>query len=100
MRILNAYDDRCLMDVIVHPHALKHLLKDEVLYAWASVTVCVRREAEQEPWRWLAIGWLSDGRDVELVAVEIATGWLIIHAKHPVEKKFFREIMVTTRRMQ
>ena len=38
------------------------------------------------------IGWLPDGRSVELVAVELVRGWLIIHALSPVQKKFWQEI--------
>ena len=62
------------MDVEIHPNAKKHLTE------------------KQEPPRWLAIGWLSDGRSVELVAVELVRGWLIIHALSPVQKKFWQEI--------
>ena len=60
--------------------------------AWLAVTECIRRESEDEPPRWLAIGWLPDGRSVELVAVELIRGWLIIHALSPVQKKFWQEI--------
>lgn len=84
--------------VEIHPNALKHLGEDEVLEAWAGVSKCIRRESPQEPPRWLAVGWLRDGRDVELVAVETTEGWLIIHAKHPVEPKFANEIERTERR--
>lgn len=63
-----------------------------MLGAWFAVTECIRRESEDEPPRWLAIGWLPDGRSVELVAVELIRGWLIIHALPPVQKKFWQEI--------
>ena len=56
------------------------------------------RESDGEPPRWLVVGWLPDGRDVELVAVGLSTGWLVIHAKSPVEKKFRQEIERTERR--
>lgn len=68
------------MDVEIHPNAKKHLTEKQVLGAWFAVTECIRRESEDEPPRWLAIGWLPDGRSVELVAVELIRGWLIIHA--------------------
>ena len=58
------------MDVEIHPNAKKHLTEQQVL----------------------AIGWLPDGRSVELVAVELVRGWLIIHALSPVQKKFWQEI--------
>ena len=59
------------MDVEIHPNAKKHLTEKQVLSAWLAVTECIRRESKDEPPRWLAIGWLSDGRSVELVAVEL-----------------------------
>ena len=80
------------MDVEIRPNAKKHLTEKQALGAWLAVTECVRRESEEEPPRWLAIGWLPDGRSVELVAVELIRGWLIIHALPPVQKKFWQEI--------
>lgn len=80
------------MDVEIHPNAKKHLTEKQVLGAWRAVTECIRRESEDEPPRWLAIGWLPDGRSVELVAVELIRGWLIIHAMSPVQKQFWQEI--------
>lgn len=62
------------MDVEIHPNAKKHLTEKQVLSAWLAVTECIRRESKDEPPRWLAIGWLSDGRSVELVAVELVRG--------------------------
>jgi hypothetical protein len=82
----------------VHPNALKHLAEDEVRHAWRSVTKCIQRESYDEPPRWLAIGWLPNGDAVELIAVETVAGWLIIHAKSPIEPKFSREIERTERR--
>lgn len=46
------------MDVEIHPNAKKHLTEKQVLSAW------------------LAVGWLPDGRSVELVAVELVRGGL------------------------
>ena len=80
------------MDVEIHPNAKKHLTEKQVYGAWLAVTECIRRESEDEPLRWLAIGWLPDGRSVELVAVELIRGWLIIHALSLVQKKFWQEI--------
>lgn len=75
------------MDVEIHPNAKKHLTEKQVLGAWLAVTECIRRESEDEPPR-----WLPDGRSVELAAVELIRGWLIIHALSPVQKKFWQEI--------
>ena len=80
------------MGVEIHPNAKKHLTGKQVLGAWLAVDECIRRESEDEPPRWLAIGWLPDGRSVELVAVELIRGWLIIHALSPVQKEIWQEI--------
>ena len=81
----------------IHPNALKHLDRDDVLYAWSSVTKCIQRASDDEPPRWLCVGWLPNGASVELIAVETMTGWLIIHAMSPVQRKFAEEIRRTER---
>lgn len=86
------------MEPEIHPNALKHLSRAEVLQAWGSVTKSIMRESPQEPPRWLMVGWLADGRDVELIVVETVSGWLVIHAMAPVQSKFAREIEDTERR--
>ena len=85
-------------NVEIHPHALKHLTEDEVMVAWLSVQESIRRERDQDPPRWLCVGWLPDGRSVELIAVETVTGWLVIHAMSPVQPAFAREIEKAKRR--
>ena len=82
----------------IHPNALKHLSHEEVLSAWDSVTKCIQRASNDEPPRWLCVGWLPNGASVELIAVETVFGWLIIHAMTPVQPKFAREIKMTERR--
>lgn len=86
------------METTVHPNALKHISEEEVRYAWGTVSKCIQRQSKDEPPRWLAIGWLPDGRPVEIIAVELITGWLIIHANSPVAKKFSKEIEQAERR--
>lgn len=86
------------MGLQIHSNALKHLSEDEVIFAWNSVVKCIRRESDDEPPRWLCIGWLSSGATVELIAVETLTGWLVIHAKSPAQPKFLKEIELTERR--
>ena len=86
------------MDPQIHPNALKHLNREQVLQAWYSVAKSIRRESNDEPPRWLCVGWLPDGRTVELIAVELTSGWLIIHAKSPIQPKFLKEIERTERR--
>lgn len=80
------------MEPEIHPNALKHLTRNEVLKAWGSVTKSICRSVRDEPPRWLCLGWLPDGRSVELIAVEHLGGWLIIHALAPVQPKFAKEI--------
>lgn len=79
------------MDVEIHPNAKKHLTENRCLVP-GSRFLSVFAASRNEPPRWLAIGWLPDGRSVELVAVELIRGWLIIHALSPVQKKFWQEI--------
>lgn len=86
------------MDPEIHPNALKHLTREEVLQAWWSITKSIRRESDDEPPRWLSLGWLPCGESVELISVETASGWLIIHAFCPVRPNFAREIERTERR--
>lgn len=86
------------MDPEIHPNALNHLSRSELLLAWRSITKSIRRESNDEPPRWLSIGWLANGESVEIISVETSSGWLIIHANSPVQKKFAREIEATERR--
>lgn len=86
------------MEPEIHKNALKHLSRDEVLSAWGNVVKCIQRASDDEPPHWLCVGWLPDGRSVELVAVETIFGWLIIHANSPIQPKFAREIQETERR--
>lgn len=86
------------MEPELHKNALKHLSRKEVLSAWRNVVKSIQRAGDDEPPRWLCIGWLPDGRSVELIAVETVFGWLIIHAKSPIQPKFAKEIQETERR--
>ena len=86
------------MEVELHRNACKHLSEDDVLHAWGTMSICIRRESDDEPPRWLGIGWLEDGSSVELIAVELMNGWLIIHANAPVQPKFAKEIERARRR--
>ena len=83
------------MEPEIHRNALKHLGREEALSAWGNVVMCIQRESEDEPPRWLCVGWLPDGRSVELIAVETIYGWLIIHANSPIQPKFAMEIRET-----
>ena len=61
----------------IHPNALKHLSEAEVRQAWNAVAKSIQRCGTQEPPRWLMVGWLPDGREVELIAVETVSGLLL-----------------------
>lgn len=86
------------LDAEIHPNALKHLTAEQVGCAWRSVTKSIKRQSDDEPPRWLCIGWLPTGVAVELVVVEQMDGWLIIHANAPVQKKFAAEMERAERR--
>ncbi len=86
------------MEPLIHPNVLKHLSRAEVLEAWASVTKSIQKASNDEPPRWLMVGWLASGASAELIAVETTDGWLAIHANSPVQKKFVKEIEETERR--
>lgn len=86
------------MEPEIHPNALKHLSREEVLAAWDSVAKSIQRTSDDEPPRWLMIGWLPSGASVELIAVETTFGWLVIHAMSPVQKKFKDEVERIERR--
>jgi hypothetical protein len=87
------------MNPQIHQNALKHLTRQQVLHAWNSVSKSIQRQSPDEPPRWLMIGWLPSGASVEIVAVEITSGWLIIHANSPAQKKFLNEITRAERRL-
>ena len=82
----------------IHTNALKHLTEEEVLYAWDCVVKTLRRDNGSDPPQYLSIGFLKDGRSVELIYVEYfnqceqTMKWLIFHAMSPVQKKFQNEI--------
>lgn len=75
-------------------------MRKEVLSAWGNVVENIQRASDDEPPRWLCVGWLPEGRSVELIAVETIFGWLIIHAMTPIQPKTAQEITDTKRRTQ
>lgn len=82
------------MNIIVEPHALKHGLSvSEIRYAWATIMASRLRGDDSEPPRWIAIGWLPDGRLAQMVAIEDNKGdWRIFHAMTPPTKSFCKEL--------
>ncbi len=82
----------------IHMHALKHLSEEDVLDAWYSAAESIKRSSNDDPARWLSIGFCAKGA-VELISVENEDGFLIIHANKLTEK-FRKEIDEVKRRMQ
>ncbi len=88
----------------IHPNALKHLTEEQVRYAWNSVVKTIQRENDCDPPQYMSIGFLKNGKSVELIYVEYfnesqqKAKWLIFHAMSPVQKKFQKEIEEIERR--
>ncbi|MDR1189527.1 MAG: hypothetical protein LBK95_19095 [Bifidobacteriaceae bacterium] len=65
----------------VHPHALKHGLAPEDIGAAFSSGQDAAMLVDEDPPRWLMVGFDTAGRTVELVVIEQASGgYLVIHA--------------------
>ncbi len=80
------------MDVIIHPHALKHgLTEDEVCYAWENF---VRRQSRATPRtdQIVAIGVTRQGKMVQMIGIMKPYGTLVYHALTPPTKKFLKEL--------
>lgn len=91
--LLNFDDD----EPKLHPHALKHLTREQVLDAWFSSQESVPRNCKDEPIRWLSVGFCSIGA-VELISIELKDRYMIIHADK-LQKKFWKEIEQIKRRI-
>lgn len=79
-------------EVMVHPHALKHgLREDEILFAWENFLVRQNRASPRED-EVVCIGITRDGHDVQMIGVIGQMGTLIVHAMHPVTEKVRREV--------
>lgn len=75
------------MRVIIHAHAFQHGLSEEqvrVAFDTGSSEARIRRrDAESDPPRWGVVGFDNEARPVELVAVDVMGGdVLIIHARY------------------
>lgn len=75
------------MRIRIHPHALRHGLTEERIF-WAFHMAAVEerireRDRDTEPPRWGIIGIDKDGRAIEMVAVSLTGGEvLVIHANN------------------
>ena len=80
------------MRAFVAEHALKHgLTEREVLFAWNNCIKMQQRPAPQEEYV-AAIGCTRKGALVQLVAIIVEDGCLIIHAMAPPTEKVLREL--------
>lgn len=82
------------MRINIRPHALKHgLSESEICYAWKTIFKSAHRDTGETPDRWIAIGWLPDGRQAQMVAIKDRDGnWEIFHAMSPPTKKVMKEL--------
>ena len=80
------------MAAFVVEHALKHGLTEcEILYAWGNYVRMQQRPAPDEEYV-AAVGCTQAGDMVQMVAVIVEDGRLIIHAMTPPTSKVLREL--------
>ena len=80
------------MSVFVAEHALKHgLTESEILYAWENYVRMQQRSAPHEEYV-VAVGCTQMGDMVQMVAVIVEDGYLIIHAMRPPTRKVLQEL--------
>jgi len=80
------------MAVMVAEHALKHgLTESEIVYAWENYVRMQQRLAPDEEYI-AAVGCTRSGDMVQMVAVVVEDGYLIIHAMAPPTTKVLREL--------
>ena len=79
------------MAAIIAEHALKHgLTESEILYAWNNYVRMQQRPAPNEEYV-AAIGCTQSGDMVQMVAVIVEDGYLVIHAMTPPTTKVLKE---------
>jgi hypothetical protein len=85
------------MDFGISVHKRVHerhpeLTDDDVLAAWEDSIMSISRIAK-DPLEYVAIGFDSKGRLIEMAAVRLTSGnWLIFHAMTPPSKRTFHEL--------
>jgi len=81
--------------VLIHPrigNLHPELTNKDVLDAWDKV-IHSKTRLDKQPYECIAVGMDSTGRLVEMVAIRLASGdMLIFHAKTPPTKKTLREL--------
>ena len=85
-------------DIVVYEHALKHgLTEEQICHAWKNAVVCARIERMNEVVDYVAIGFDTNGRPIEMTAREKEFGILIYHANTPPIPRALRELGLTGR---
>lgn len=80
--------------VVIHPRVMERhpeLSEEDVRGAWLCYVSMARREGVDD--YYVAVGFDSRGRAIEMVAVEMIDGsWYICHALTPPAKSVLREL--------
>lgn len=78
--------------MIIAEHALKHgLTESEILHAWKNYVRMQQRPAPNEEYV-AAIGYTQAGDMVQMVAVIVEDGHLVIHVMTPPTVKVLKEL--------
>ena len=79
-----------MMDIVIHPSALKHgIPAQQLLETWQNF-VAKRPRGDD---CWVAIGFDAMGHEIELVGLVLADGTiLLIHGLSPATEKIRREL--------
>lgn len=81
-----------MFEIFVHPHALKHGLKeDEILFAWANFIRKRHRDVPNND-QMIAIGVTQSGKHIQMVGIIKPFGLMIYHAMTPPTEKMLAEL--------
>lgn len=86
-----------MIEIAVHPRALKHgLTKEEIKFAWNNF---IRQRHRQSPRsdQVIAVGTTRAGLAIEMVAVEMSEELLVYHAFAPTTEIILRELGLARR---
>ena len=87
-----------MLEVMVHPHALKHgISESDILYAWENFIAKQRRTAPREG-EIVAISATANGTMIQLIAKDLGDVLLIFHTMAPPSEKVMRELGLKRRR--
>ncbi|MBO4364884.1 MAG: hypothetical protein J5804_01160 [Eggerthellaceae bacterium] len=80
------------MRVMVAEHALKHGLSEaDIRYAWKNYIRMQQRPAPKEEYV-AAVGYTRTGVLIQMVAIAVEDGHLVIHAMAPLTNKVLKEL--------